>query len=238
MSIRKILIVVTGTGAFADGKLPTGLWLSEFTHIYHCAKEQGYEITIASPKGGNVPVDPESLKPIVLDKMSKAYWENREFKVMLSQVKSLENVAGQLFDCIYLAGGHGAMYDFPDNMVLQALIKNHYESNRIVAAICHGVSGLLNVKRSDGEYLIKGKALTGFSWFEEGLAHRKEEVPFDLEALLKERGADYQKAWIPMTAKVVVDLPLITGQDPFSSKETAEAIMKQLDETEKSSRTD
>lgn len=227
--MSSILLVVTGTGAFADGKLPTGLWLSEFTHIYHCAKERGFEITIANPKGGNTPVDPESLKPIVLDKLSEEYWKNPAFKDMLNRAKSLEEVWGQLFDCVYLAGGHGAMYDFPDNTVLQHILKNQYEAGRMVAAICHGVSGLLNVKLSDGEYLIKGKQLTGFSWFEESLARRKDEVPFDLEALLKERGADYKKALIPMMSKVVVDRNLITGQDPFSSKEMADTVMQQFD---------
>lgn len=230
MNTPKLLIVVTGTGTFADGKLPTGLWLSEFTHIYHCAKERGYEITVANPKGGNTPVDPESLKPLVLDKLSKEYWEKPEFKTMLNQAKSLEEVSGQQFDCIYLAGGHGAMYDFPDNAVLQEMIKNQYESNRMVAAICHGLCGLVNVKLSNGEYLIKGKELTGFSWFEEGLAHRKDEVPFNLEELLKERGADYKKAIIPMTSKVVIDNNLFTGQDPFSSEELAKAIVKYFEE--------
>lgn len=230
MDVLKILLVVTGTGTFAGRDLATGLWLSEFTHIFHCAKERGYEVTVANPKGGNTPVDPVSLKPIFLDKMSKAYWENSRFRDMLHQTKSLDDVSRQQFDCIYLAGGHGAMYDFPDNVVLQTIIKNHYESNRIVAAICHGVSGLLNVKLSDGEYLIKGKELTGFSWFEEILARRKKAVPFDLEALLKERGADYKKAFLPMTPEVVVDNNLVTGQDPFSSKKMAKVVMQQLNE--------
>ena len=149
---------------------------------------------------------------------------------MLNQAKSLEEVSGQQFDCIYLAGGHGAMYDFPDNAVLQEMIKNQYESNRMVAAICHGLCGLVNVKLSNGEYLIKGKELTGFSWFEEGLAQRKDEVPFNLEELLKERGADYKKAIIPMTSKVVIDNNLFTGQDPFSSEELAKAIVKYFEE--------
>lgn len=229
MSAPKILIVVTGTGTFADKKLATGLWLSEFTHIYHHAKEKGYEITVANPKGGYTPVDPESLKPIFLDGISKKYWENPEFKDMLCHAKSLNNVLGQQFDCVYLAGGHGAMYDFPNNTVLQKIIKNNYEEGKIVSAICHGVSGLLNVKLSGDEYLIKGKELTGFSWFEEDLAKRKKEVPFDLEALLKERGADYKKALIPMTSKVIVDCNLVTGQNPFSSKEMAEVVVRQLD---------
>src|SRR5579871_5328719 len=120
------------------------------------------------------------------------------------------------------------MYDFPNDATMQSIIKEQYERDKIVAAICHGVGGLLNVKLSDGEYLIKGKKLTGFDWFEETIARRKREVPFNLEAALKQRDVNYQKAFIPMTSKVVVDGNLITGQNPFSSKEMAKVIMQQL----------
>lgn len=226
--MMKILIIVTGVAMYESGHLQTGLWLSELTHIYHSAKEAGYEITIASPQGGNTPIDPESLKPMVLDKTSKNYWADTSFRDLLQHTKSLQEVSGQQFDCVYLAGGHGTMYDFPDDSVLQAIIKDHYENNKIVSAVCHGVGGLLNVKLSDGEYLIKDKTITGFSWFEETLARRKKEVPFNLEALLKARGCDYKKAFIPMTSKVVVDGNLITGQNPFSSKEIAKVVMQQL----------
>lgn len=229
MDALKILLVVTGTGMYASGNLKTGLWLSELTHIYHCAKERGYEITLANPQGGNVPVDPQSLQPLFLDKLSGEYWENPEFRSKLQHAKSLDEVAGQQFDCVYLAGGHGTMYDFPDNGVLQTIIKKQYEANRMVVTICHGACGLLNVKLSNGEYLIRNKKLTGYSWFEETLARRKKEVPFNLEAALKKRGAEYEKAFIPMTSKVVIDGHLITGQNPFSSKEIAEVVVKQLE---------
>lgn len=225
-----ILILATGTERYASG-LATGLWLSEFTHIYRHAKEQGYEVTVACPEGGNIPVDPESLKPMVLDRISKAYWNNARFREMLHHAKSFGDVSGLRFDCVYLAGGHGTMYDFPENAVLQTIIRDHYQENRLVAAICHGVSGLLNVGLSGGGYLVAGKELTGFNWFEETLARRKKEVPFNLEASLKERGADYRKAWIPMTSKVVVDGHLITGQNPFSSKEMAKVVMRQMAKT-------
>lgn len=228
MNTRKMLTVVTGTGMFPGGGLETGLWLSELTHIYNSAAEQEYEIIIASPEGGNVPIDPESLKPLALDQLSHDLWEDPEFKDKLRQARRLDEVWGQSFDCVYLAGGHGAMFDFPDNVVLQTIVREQYESQKVVAAICHGLCGLLNVKLSNGEYLIKGKKLTGFSWFEEGLAGRKKEVPFDLETALKERGADYEKAVIPMMSKVVVDGNLITGQDPFSSKEMAEVVIQHL----------
>ena len=114
-----------------------------------------------------------SLKTMYMDKLSKSCWDDSEFRDVLRHTKSLDEVSGEMFDCIYLAGGHGAMFDFTDNAVLQELIKNHYENNKIVGAICHGVCGLLNVKLSDGQYLVKDKKVTGFSWFEEGLAGKK-----------------------------------------------------------------
>lgn len=228
MDTLKMLIVATGTGMYANETLQTGLWLSELTHIYHSAGSWKYEITLASPKGGDIPVDPESVKPVALDKLSKQYWDDPGFRDKLQHAKRLDEVSGQVFDCVYLAGGHGTMYDFPDNVVLQAIIRDHYEAHKIVAAICHGVSGLLNVKMSDGVYLIKDKRITGFSWFEESIARRTKEVPFNLEAALKKRGADYEKAFIPMTSKVVVSRNLITGENPFSSKEMAEVVMQQL----------
>jgi len=223
----KILIIVTSISRYESG-LETGLWLSELTHIYDKTNEQGYEVTIASPKGGNVPVDPESLKPLVLDRVSKHYWEDSTFRKELENSKTLEQVAGQEFDLVYLAGGHGTMYDFPSDTTLQSIVQKMYENGKKVAAICHGVGGLLNVKLSNGEYLIKGKKITGFNWFEESLARRKKEVPFNLEAGLKERKSDYTKAFIPMTSKVVVDGNLITGQNPFSSKKMAKVVMEEL----------
>lgn len=224
----RILIVVTSVARYESGKLKTGLWLSELTHIYHLAKEQGYEVTIASTQAGNTPIDPESLRPAVLDKVTKAYWADPDFKALLEHTKSLSEVSGQQFDCVYLAGGHGTMYDFPNDPILQNIIKANYENNKIVAAVCHGVGGLLNVKLSNGVYLIKDKTITGFDWFEETLARRKKEVPFNLEKALKERGSNYKKAFIPMTSHVLVDGNLVTGQNPFSSKEIAKVVLQQL----------
>lgn len=196
--------------------------------MYHSAKEQGYEVVIASPKGGNIPLDPESLKPMLMDKLSKEYYADPNFMKLLQNTKSLNEVAGQEFDVVYLAGGHGTMYDFPNDTVLQNIIKEQYETGKIVTAVCHGVSGLLNVKLSNGEYLVKDKTVTGFNWFEESLAKRKKEVPFNLEAELKKRTSKYTKAFIPMTSNVVVDGNLITGHNPSSSKEIARVVMEQL----------
>jgi len=226
--MKNLLLIVTNVGHYASG-LDTGLWLSELTHIYHTAKEKGWHVTIASPKGGAVPIDPESLKPLVLDKMTKDYYESPAFMEELNHSKSLAEVEKSSFDCVYLAGGHATMYDFPDDTNLQNIIAKQYESGKMVAAICHGVGGLLNVKLPNGKYLITGKKLTGFDWFEESIARRKREVPFNLEAALKERGVIYDKAFIPMTSQVVVDGNLVTGQNPFSSKEMAKVVAKELE---------
>ncbi|MBV8325139.1 type 1 glutamine amidotransferase domain-containing protein [Chryseobacterium sp.] len=229
MSTLNILIIATNVNIYASRHLKTGLWLSELTHMYHAAKEKGYTITIASPKGGNVPVDPESLKPLVFDKISTAYWNDISFRELLNNSLRLSEVTNEVYDMVYLAGGHGTMYDFPDDATLQSVVKKQYESGKILAAICHGVGGLLNVRLSNGEYLIKGKSMTGFDWFEETIARRKKEVPFNLEAALKERGAVMKKAFIPMTSHVETDGHLITGQNPFSSKEMAKVVMRQLE---------
>src|SRR5699024_2077094 len=130
-------------------------------------------------KGGKTPLDPESLKPMLLDKMSKSYYADKDFMNLLKHTKSLKEVENEEFDVVYLTGGHGTMYDFPDNATLQNIISKHYENDKIISAVCHGVGGLLNVKLSNGEYLIKSKTITGFNWLEESLARRRKEVPFN-----------------------------------------------------------
>jgi len=233
MSTIKILLVVTNVNMYASGNLRTGLWLSEITHIYEEVHKKEFKITLASPKGGESPLDPESLKPLVLDKISKDYLENKEFLELLKNTKCLRELEGEDFDLVYLAGGHGTMYDFPDDVDLQVLVRDQFEKGNKIAAICHGVGGLLNVKLSNGEFLIKGRQITGFNWFEESIARRKKEVPFNLEKALKERDSSYEKALIPMTSHVVVDGNLITGQNPFSSKEMAKVVMEELGKLEK-----
>jgi len=228
MNLIKILIIVTNISQYESGNLETGLWLSELTHLYAAAEAKGYDITIASPNGGNVPLDTESLKKMMLDKVSKAYLNDSAFMNLLKNSKSLKAIENEKFDVVYLAGGHGTMYDFPNDTTMQNIIAKQYESGKIVAAICHGVGGLLNVKLTNGNYLIQNKKMTGFSWFEEKLARRKKEVPFNLEAELKTKNPNYKKAFIPMTSKVVVDGNLITGQNPFSSKKMAKVVMQQL----------
>lgn len=228
MGLKEILIAATNTDRYQQHHLATGLWLSELTHLYDAAKERGYNVTIASPLGGAIPIDPESLKPFLLDGISRKYWGSEAFRHQLNNSVALSELGAHNFDLVYLAGGHGTMYDFPNNTDLQRIIARHYEAGKLVSAICHGVGGLLNVRLSDGKYLIEGKQMTGFSWFEERLARRKSQVPFNLEAELLARQPKYSKAFIPMTSRVVRDGLLITGQNPFSSKEMAQVVMQAL----------
>lgn len=226
--MKKILAVVTNTPTYGETSLNTGLWLSELTHLYHLAKCEGFQIIVAGPKGGHVPIDPESLKSYLLDRISKGLWQNEDFRQELLHSRPLEEMKDKDFDLIYLAGGHGTMFDFPNCEALQYIIRRHYERGRLVAAICHGVSGLIHVTLHDGTPLIKDKKLTGFSWFEEIVARRKNFVPFSLEAKLKMQTPYYLKALLSMTSKVVVDGNLITGQNPFSSKVMAKVLIEKL----------
>jgi len=218
----KALIVATNHTDFKNAKAePTGLWLSELTHFYDEFERAGYQITIASPQGGKVSVDPRSLGKMVLDSSAKLRYEDSAFMSLLENTTKVSGVNIDEFDILFFAGGHGAMWDFADSQVLQDVTRDMFESGRVVAAVCHGVAALQNVKLSNGEFLISGRKGTGFPYFDEGLAGVKKLVPYNLEKRLKQRGMIYSKAFIPMQNHVVADGRLITGQNPNSTKRTA-----------------
>jgi len=148
----------------------------------------------------------------------------------LNETLKIEAVDVDDYDAIYLVGGHGVMYDFTDHEPLLTLTADFYEKGKVVSSVCHGPSGLINVKLSNGDYLVKNKKVTGFSWAEEKLAKRQNVVPYNLEEQLKERGGDYSKALIPFTSHVVVDGRLVTGQNPRSAKGVGKAVVKLLGE--------
>lgn len=225
---KNILVVVTNVDAYQNKDLKTGLWLGELTHFLDIVHAANCSTEIVSISGGNVPIDPESLGFFVMDKSIKNHFENAAFMDGLKNTKSINDVKQMDYDAIYLTGGHGTMYDFINNPTLNQLLKEFYENGKVVAAVCHGVCGLLDVKLSDNSSLIAHKKMTGYSWFEEILAFRKSEVPFNLEAELIKNQADYSKAFIPLTSHVVVDNQLVTGQNPFSTKAVANAVVEQF----------
>jgi putative intracellular protease/amidase len=233
---KKILVVVTNDDEFKKVGYRTGLWLGELIHFWEVAEEAGYKMDIASPSGGKVPIDPESvIIPKVADmtglkgEVSKRY-EDRAFMNLLDNTLKVSDVDPTAYDAIYMVGGHGVMFDFPGSVSLAKLTARFYESNKVVSAVCHGPCGLLEVKLSNGEYLVKGKNVTGFSWNEELLAKRDHAVPFNLEEELQRREGKYSKALVPFKSHVVEDGLLITGQNPGSAHAVGKAVVRKLEE--------
>jgi putative intracellular protease/amidase len=226
---KKILIVVTNVPEYQKVGYRTGLWLGELTHFWDVAEKAGFEMEIVSPSGGDIPIDPESLSHEFLAELGtdKRYAE-RAFMDKLKGTKKLSDVKLDEYDAIYLTGGHGVMFDLPQSTELARLIAGFYETDKIVSAVCHGPAGLLNVRLSNGDYLIKDKNITGFSWDEEAAVNREKAVPFNLQEELQKRGGRYSKAAKPFGLHVVEDNNLITGQNPASAKAVAEAVVRRL----------
>lgn len=233
---RKILIIVTNVDEFEKVGFRTGLWLGELTHFWEAVEKAGYQMDVASPSGGKIPIDPESL---IVTQVADAIglkgglakrYEDRAFMNLLDNTPQVSDVDSAAYDAIYMTGGHGVMFDFPESVALAALITRFYESNKVVSAVCHGPCSLLEVKLSNGEHLVKGRHVTGFSWNEEVLAKRDHAVPFSLEEELQRRGANYSKALVPFNSHVVKDGLLITGQNPGSAHAVGKAVVKKLQE--------
>lgn len=226
---KKILIIVTNVPEYQKVGFRTGLWLGELTHFWDVAEQAGYTMDIASPSGGPIPLDPESLAHDVLAELgTEKRYADRAYMNLLENTLKVSEVNSSGYDAIYLTGGHGTMFDFPDSKALQDLIAKFYDTGKVVSAVCHGATGLLNVKLSNGENLIKDKEMTGFSWPEEVIAKREMAVPFNLEEELKKRGAKYHTAMLPFASYVREDGRLITGQNPASARAVGEAVLTKL----------
>lgn len=226
---KRILHVVTNISKYEGIDRPTGLWLGELTHAYDEFEKQNYLQDIVSPNGGHSPIEPKSLERFVADASVLKRKNDPAFMQLLETTKKPSEVNWQDYDAIYYTGGHGVMWDFLDNAELQDITKNIYEKGGVVASVCHGYCGLLNVRLSTGQYLIARKKLTGFAWCEEVLAGVAKKVPYNAEELAKQRGALYERKFIPFVPNVVRDANLITGQNPFSARLTAFAMIDALE---------
>lgn len=223
-----ILHIVTNVGTYPHLDKPTGLWLGELTHAYDAFEQQGYRQDIASPKGGAAPIDPRSLARLAMDASIRARQDDAAFMALLDATLAASDLDGRGYDAIYYTGGHGVMWDFPDNPDLQRIAAAIYENGGVVSSVCHGYCGLMNIRLSNGRRLIEGKALTGYSWLEEVAAGVADEVPYSAEEMAKAHGADYQKTLIPFVPYAVADGALITGQNPCSAHATAEKVIEFL----------
>jgi putative intracellular protease/amidase len=224
---NKILIIVTNRREYEKVGYRTGLWLGELTHFYDFVRQHGYEVDIASPNGGHVPIDPVSLAPEHLDESTGGRYRDRGFMNLLTDTIKATDVTAEDYDAIYFAGGPGVMFDFR-GAELGAVTATFHESGRIVSAVCHGPAALLDVRLSTGASLVEGKNVTGFSWLEEEIAERADAVPFSLQDELRNHGANYSTAQEPFSTYVVQDGRLITGQNPGSARAVAEAVVTRL----------
>lgn len=219
---RKILFVVTSHDKKGDTGENTGYYLGEVSHPWEVLHKAGYEIDFVSPKGGTPPVDGFDLQ----DPVNKAFWESKD-KNKIDHSLTPSQVKPGDYSTIFYAGGHGAMWDFADNTELAIIASKIYENGGIVAAVCHGPSGLVNIKLNDGSYLVNGKKINAFTNEEEAEVKLTNVVPFLLEDKLKERGAIFEKSGLWQN-HVVTDQRVITGQNPQSAKSVGEAIVKEL----------
>jgi putative intracellular protease/amidase len=217
---KQVLIVVTSTSQTPAGK-PTGLWLEEFAVPYLKFKEAGFEVTVASTKGGVTPIDPRSLSSGSTVKQ----WAQAAF--VLQKTAALAQVSAENFDAVFLPGGHGTMFDLPNDQNLQRLLNQFAKADKLIAAVCHGPAGLVGAKKADGSPLVAGKTITAFTDEEEGAAELGKEMPFLLESKLRAEGAKFVagKKW---AAHAEVDGNLVTGQNPASSAAVANAMVKIL----------
>ena len=223
----KILMVLTSHDQLGNTGKKTGFWLEEFAAPYYVLKDAGAAITLASPKGGQPPLDPKSDLPESLTELTKRFRKDKAAQAELANTKKLSDVSADDFDAVFYPGGHGPMWDMPDNKISIALIEAFVKAGKPVGAVCHAPAALVNVRGKDSEYLVKGKRVTGFANAEEDAVGLSKVVPFLLEDRLKERGGLYSKDadWAP---HIQVDGKLVTGQNPASSGPTAEALLKLL----------
>ncbi|MBE0604266.1 MAG: type 1 glutamine amidotransferase domain-containing protein [Deltaproteobacteria bacterium] len=223
----KILIVLTSHDRLGDTGKKTGFWLEEFTAPYYVMKDSGADIVIASPKGGQPPLDPKSDLPEFQTETTKRFGADTAAQAQLANTKKLADVSADDFDAVFYPGGHGPMWDMPDNATSIALIESFVKAGKPVGAVCHAPVVLVNVRGKNGEFFIKGKRVTGFSNSEEDAVALLNIVPFLLEDKLKERGGVYSKG-TDWTSHVLVDGILVTGQNPASSGPAAEELLKLL----------
>lgn len=221
----KILLVVTSHSQLGETGKPTGYYLPEVAHPYAVLAKKGYEIDIASPKGGLAPLDKKSLND--KDAVSKAFYENPTTRKKLENTLKLSDIDSSKYAAVLYAGGHGTMFDFRNNTAIEKINEQIYESGGIVAAVCHGPAALVSTKLRNGKYLVEGKNVAGFSNEEEEIAKLTEVMPFLLETELKKIGGKYTKA-PAYKSHVVVDGRLITGQNPASAEAVGLAIAEGL----------
>ncbi|MEO7243656.1 MAG: type 1 glutamine amidotransferase domain-containing protein [Rubrivivax sp.] len=222
-----ILMVVTSHGTLGDTGKKTGFWLEEFAAPYYVFKDAGATLTIASPAGGQPPLDPKSDAPDAQTADTRRFKADDAAQSALARSVKLDDVNGSDFDAVFYPGGHGPLWDLAEDAASIALLEQMHAAGKPVALVCHAPGVLRHVKAADGKPLVEAKAVTGFSNTEEAAAGLTDVVPFLVQDMLTERGAHYDCAadWQP---HVVTDGMLVTGQNPASSAPAAQALLARV----------
>ncbi len=225
--MKKVLFVLTSHSELGNTGEKTGFWIEEFASPYYFLKDKGAEITIASPKGGQPPIDPKSELPDFQTPATKRFNGDQETQTILANSTKLTSINANDYDAIFYPGGHGPLWDLAEDKNSIALIEAFYNQNKPVGAVCHAPAVFKNTKGANGESLVKGKKVTGFSNTEEEAVQLTAIVPFLVEDMLIANGGTYSKGadWSPY---VIEDGLLITGQNPASSELVAEKLLQQL----------
>lgn len=223
MKPKSVLMLVT-SHAVIDAGHPTGLWFEEFAAPYTLFRRQGYAVTVASPQGGDTPIDPRSLEDY------QATPDNAAARAALTGTRRLDaSLRAADYNAVFFPGGHGTMFDLPDNPEVQRLVAEFVQADKVLASVCHGPACLVGALLRDGTPVVKGRKLTAFTDDEERAVELDRHMPFLLETRLRELGAVFVPAanW---QDNVVVDGKLVTGQNPQSSASAAWAVIELLEE--------
>jgi putative intracellular protease/amidase len=222
----KILMVLTSHDTLGNTGRKTGFWLEEFAAPYYVFKDAGAEVTLASPKGGQPPIDPKSDEPGNQTAAMARFKQDREAQEALAHTAKLVQMKAEDYDTVFYSGGHGPMWDLAESADSIALIESFYDSGKPIALVCHA-PGVLRRVKYQGAPLVKGKHVTGFTNGEEEEVHLTKVVPFLVEDELLRLGATFEKLrnWEPLS---VVDGRLITGQNPASSTVAAQSLLSYL----------
>ncbi|WP_417811052.1 type 1 glutamine amidotransferase domain-containing protein [Thalassospira alkalitolerans] len=223
----RILMIVTSHDKMGDTGHKTGIWLEELAAPYFRFRDAGAEITLASPKGGQPPLDPNSQVPDALTKATKRFKGDEAAQKAFANTVTLDGLNADDFDAIFYPGGHGPLWDLATDAKSIALIEAFVAQDKPVAAVCHGPAALVNAKTKDGKPLVAGKKVTGFTNDEEKAVGLEKVVPLLIEDEFKKQGGLYERGdmW---ASYAVVDGKLVTGQNPGSSDATADEVMKLL----------
>jgi len=222
-----ILMVLTSHDQLGDTGRKTGFWLEEFAAPYYAFVDAGADVTLASPKGGQPPLDPKSDEPDARTEATRRFNDDQQAQKQLAETVRLGDVDADDFDAVFYPGGHGPLWDLSSDADSIELIRKTLESGKPLGAVCHAPAALIDVKDSDGKYLVSGKHVTGFTNSEEDAVGLTGVVPYLVQDRLVQRGGRYRrgKDW---GVHVEVDGLLVTGQNPASSAPAAEKLLELL----------